>query len=82
MHPVYLQAKDKGIRTGDEFLWKDSVDKVRGAAQHAQQLSAFLGLLSKRVLTTAKIAPSISSSKYVSTVIRTCTCCELRLLAL
>jgi len=46
---------------GDAFLWKDGVDAVRGAAHHAQQFSAFLGLLSKRSLSLATIEANHSN---------------------
>lgn len=55
------EAKEKSMRAGDSFLWKDGVDAVRGATHHAQQLSNFLGLLSKKVLALSSIAPSNSA---------------------
>ena len=51
------EAQEKGIATGDAFLWKDGVDAVRDAAHHAHQFSSFLDLMSKRVLTLTPIVP-------------------------
>jgi len=54
---IYIYLYD----AGDAFLWKDGVDAVRGAAHHAQQFSAFLGLLSKRSLSLATIEANHSN---------------------
>jgi hypothetical protein len=50
-------------------MWKDGVDSVRSATHHAQQFSAFLGLLSKRMLALSTIAPANNSHAVQAAVL-------------
>jgi len=65
------EAGEKGLSTGDSFLWKESVDKVREAQRHARQLAAFLDLLARSKLDyrPLDVSPLASSSNTHSAVI-------------
>jgi hypothetical protein len=54
MQKSEVKAQDTAAPThpANEFAWKEGVDALRGAVEHAHQLSGMLGLMSSRALIT------------------------------
>jgi hypothetical protein len=48
----------------NEFAWKEGVDALRGAVEHAHQLSGMLGLMSSRALKVSRISPCVGSGGH------------------
>jgi hypothetical protein len=48
----------------NEFAWKEGVNALRGAVEHAHQLSGMLGLMSSRALKVSRISPCVGSGGH------------------
>jgi hypothetical protein len=61
------KAKDTAAspaQPANEFAWKEGVDALRGAVEHAHQLSGMLGLMSSRALKVSRISPCVGSGGH------------------
>ena len=67
MQKAEVKAQDTAAPThpANEFAWKEGVDALRGAVEHAHQLSGMLGLMSSRALKVSRISPCVGSGEEV-----------------